>query len=231
MWDGQKISLVIPAYNEEKGIGLTLNEFNKPPIDEIVVIDNNSTDNTGKIARKNGAIVYIEKHQGYGAAIKRGMAEATGDIIVIIEGDNSFSFQDLHHFLSLLPDNDLIIGSRTNPEVSGNNPYFSAILRLGNRVFGKIANVLYPDLDLTDVGCTYRILRKDLNKKLVKVLNADGPEFSIEMIIKATKLKARINEIPVKYKVRMGVSKNSPSFYKVIRNGLSMLWVIFSNFL
>ena len=88
MYKNQHISLVLPCYNEENGLREVFRDL-PPCMDEVIVVDNNSTDKTSQVARDLGATVVLEKKQGYGAAYKAGLRRATGDIIVTMDGDLS----------------------------------------------------------------------------------------------------------------------------------------------
>ena len=80
MYKNKKVSLILPSYNEEEGIKKAIEEFNRTEIiDEIIVVDNNSTDKTAELIRQTNAKYYLEKIQGYGSAIRRGLRESTGD--------------------------------------------------------------------------------------------------------------------------------------------------------
>ncbi|MBA7579028.1 hypothetical protein ES708_20894 [subsurface metagenome] len=91
MWKDKKISVVFPVYNEGENILRAIQDFSQPCIDEIIVIDNNSTDNTRQEVKKTKAILIEEKKQGYGYAIRKGLKEAKGDYIIISEPDGTFS--------------------------------------------------------------------------------------------------------------------------------------------
>src|SRR5688572_19144615 len=98
MYKNRRITVVIPCLNEEQGIRHVLSEL-PSFVDEVVVVDNNSTDRTAEIARSMGAIVVSELHRGYGRAYKKGFACATGDIIVTLDGDRSYPVDALSYLL------------------------------------------------------------------------------------------------------------------------------------
>ncbi len=91
MFKNKKVSLILPAYNEEKNIGKALKDFLATDIfEEIIVIDNNSTDRTAVVAKNYGVKLLKELNQGYGFALRRGLSEATGDYIFLCEPDGTF---------------------------------------------------------------------------------------------------------------------------------------------
>ncbi len=226
MWNGKKISLIIPAFNEERGIALTLTDFQRDPFDEIIVVDNNSKDNTPTIAKEFNVKVIEETRQGYGAAINRGLKEATGDLIIIIEADSSFVYDDIIRLLPLAIRFDLVLGSRTKQNWQNTEIPFNTFMRTSNILLGKLASVFWRNITLTDVGCTYRVIRRELCEKLLPQLRYWGPESSLEMILKAAALNAKIIEIPVTYRKRVGRSKNTASILKALKNGIKMICVM-----
>ena len=112
MHEGQRLSLIFPAYNEEKNIEKAVQEFKALGVfDEILVIDNNSKDQTEALARKAGARVISEPKQGYGHALRRGLDEALGDLIFLAEPDGTFAPHDVWKFLAYASDFDLVLGT------------------------------------------------------------------------------------------------------------------------
>ena len=94
MWKGQKVSVIFPAYNEEKNIRTAVNGFfSTKVVDEIVVVDNNSHDNTSREAKKTKARVVVEVNQGYGWALRRGLKDAKGDIIIISKDRKLYKYK------------------------------------------------------------------------------------------------------------------------------------------
>src|SRR3954467_6794737 len=98
MYKNRRITIVIPCLNEEVGIATVLREV-PPFVDEVIVVDNGSTDRTAVIAREMGALVVSELHRGYGRAYKSGFSRATGDIIVTLDGDHSYPIDALSYLL------------------------------------------------------------------------------------------------------------------------------------
>ena len=113
VFKGMKVSVVIPAYNEEESIYDVVKDFSKSYVDEVIVVDNNSTDKTAELAKKAGARVVRETKQGYGYAIQRGLREAKGDIIIVTEADCTFVGDDMEKLLAYINDADMVLGTRT----------------------------------------------------------------------------------------------------------------------
>lgn len=230
-FDKKKISLIIPAYNEAGSIGYVINDF-KSKVDEIVVVDNNSEDDTAKLARKLGAEVFQGSFKGYGEALRVGMEKAVGDILILTEADGSFTSRDLGKILEYLKDADMVVGTRTTKQMIEQAANMSPFLRWGNIIAAKLIELLWwkrHQPRLTDIGCTYRGVWKDAYSKVRDRLKTDGPGFSPEMIIELMNFNMRIIEIPVTYHGRLaGVSKFSGSFFIVVSTGLRMLKLIIS---
>jgi glycosyltransferase involved in cell wall biosynthesis len=224
-----KVSVVIPAYNEEKSISNVVKDFSKPYVDEIIVVDNNSTDRTAELARKAGARVVKEIKQGYGYAIQRGLREAKGEIIFVTEADQTFVGKDMEKLLAYIEDADMVLGTRTCMQLVDKNANMGLFLRWGNIFIAKVLELLYGNVRLTDVGCTFRAIRKKALKKIINKFKVGGSHFSPEMILEALKANLKIIEVPVNYRQRVGKGKiTSASKFKAFKVGLKMLWLIFS---
>ena len=158
-FDEYKISLVIPAYNESAAIGHVIEDF-ADKVDEIVVAENNSPDGTGDIAREKGARVISDNYAGYGEALRRALDAATGDILVLMEGDASFSADDLPKLLAYMRDADMVIGTRTTKQMIEQGANMDAFLRWGNVLAAKVLQFLWirQEPRFTDLGCTYRAI-------------------------------------------------------------------------
>lgn len=196
-------SLIIPALNEADCIGPLLAELPAGVVDEIIVVDNGSTDDTGGAARRAGARVVNEPRRGYGYACAAGAVAAGGDILAFMDGDGSFVPAELAALLAPIRAGqaDLVLGTR----MSGPAP--TAMPRhqlLGNRLTARLLHLLYG-LDLTDLG-PYRAIRRDLLLALDMQERTYG--WPVEMMVKAARRQARILETPVSYRPRMaGQSK------------------------
>src|SRR5438046_1489950 len=118
VYKNRKVSVVFPAYNEERRIAHAVTSFRaEPAIYEVMVVDNNSRDGTRAEAEKAGARIVSETRQGYGFALRRGLAEASGDLIVLAEPDGTFRANDVNKLLVYADDFDVVLGTRTNREL------------------------------------------------------------------------------------------------------------------
>lgn len=229
-FDKKKISLIIPAYNEELSIGYVIDDF-KDIVDEIIVVNNNSKDKTESIAKSKGVNVFTGSFKGYGGAIKFGMDNARGDILIITEADGSFFARDLEKILAYLKDADMVIGTRTTKQMTEQAANMNFLLRWGNVFVAKLIELLWihkGETRLTDVGCTYRGIWKTDYCDIKDFLRETGPEFSPEMIIEAIRYNKRVIEIPVTYSSRIGgESKFSKNILSNAKIALKMLRLIF----
>jgi NDP-sugar pyrophosphorylase family protein len=223
------ISVVIPAFNEEISIGAVIDDLIYF-VDEVLVVDNSSSDNTAKVARDHGARVETVKLTGYGDTIKYGLDHAIGDILILTEADYSFRSNDLNKLLEYLKDSDMVIGTRTTRQMIEQGANMDGLLRWGNVFVGKLIEALWWSQEprFTDVGCTFRGLWKDTYLKIRDYLTSSGPEFAPEMMIEVLKARKLVIEIPVSYYPRMGgESKHSQSYWKISKTALRMLKLIF----
>lgn len=228
-----KKSLIIPTYNESDSIIFVLNDFEKF-VDEIVIADGGSTDGTvEKIMqyKDNHKIKLIQgKFKGYGDAIRNGIQSATGDIIILVEGDATFRSRDIYKMYEYIKDCDMVIGTRTTKQMINQGANMQTWLRIANLAVAKTIELLwwgYGEPRLTDVGCTYRTFWKTEYNKIKQNFVGIGPEFSPEMMIEFIRNNNRIIEIPVSYYGRIsGKSKHSESTLAILKTGLKMLSLI-----
>jgi glycosyltransferase involved in cell wall biosynthesis len=232
MFEGRKVSVVIPAHNEEATIAEVVEGFRRraPAVDEILVVDNNCRDRTAELARAAGARVVQEAQPGYGCALRRGMDEASGDALVLVEADGSFRPEDALKLLVYLQDADMIVGTRTTRQLVEQGANMRQLLRWGNVAVAKGFELLWYlscEPRLTDVGCTYRALSRSAWLRIRPHLCEPGPAFSPEMMAEAMIQRLRMIEVPVHYlRRRGGESKHSEGWYKVSRTATSMIRTI-----
>lgn len=226
----RNIYVIIPAYNEEKSISKVINDIPKSLVKEIIVSNNNSKDNTALEAQKAGAIVVNELEPGYGNACLKGIEYLKNkakpkDIIVFIDGDYSDYPDELMKIVEPILNNkaNLVIGSRalgikekgamTMPQI------------FGNWLATHLISLFYK-VNFTDLGPFRAISWGDL-----MLINMQDKTYgwTVEMQVKAAKLKLKCTEVPVQYRRRIGVSKISGTLKGVILAGYKIIWTIFKN--
>ena len=227
MHGGKTVSVVFPAYNEEAGIADAVAAFGAlDPVDEVLVVDNNSRDRTAELAAAAGARVVEETKQGYGNALQRGLAEASGDIIVMAEPDGTFVADDVHKLLAYSRDAELVLGTRTTRELIWEQANMGLFLRWGNWLVAKLLEVLYDTPSLTDCGCTLRLIHRPALERFRGRLTVGSSHFLPEMVVLARLADVSMLEIPVNYRARRGESKITGSFKTTLSVGTNMIRVI-----
>jgi glycosyltransferase involved in cell wall biosynthesis len=218
-----KISLIIPALNEEEPLPGVLASVPPGAIDEIIVVDNGSTDGTAFVARRAGAQVVTEPRNGYGAACWSGFkaSEDTG-ILVFMDGDGSFQPGEIPRLTEPIASGtaDLVLGSRTLGAKDARAIPFHA--RWGNKLVAFVIGLISA-IRITDLGPFRAIRRKTLENLSMQERTYGWP---CEMIIKAGKLGYRVSEVPVTYRPRTGgKSKVSGTIAGSTRAAIAMLRV------
>lgn len=229
MWKKQKIGLILPTYNEKDSIRKCIEDFEALGIiDEIIVVNNNAADGTTEEVSKTSAVEVFENEQGYGAAIQRGFRETKSDLIFVCEPDGTFDAQDVYKFLAYVDELDAVYGSRTVRYFVWQGSNMGPFIRIGNWAVAKLMQVLYNTNSLSDVGCTFRVIRADALKKIQKHFQIKSSFFGPEMMLLTRHFKLSFIQIPVNYKPRVGTSSVTGSFKKTVIVGLQMIWLIFT---
>ena len=199
-----KISVVIPARNEEQAIGEVVRAVPAERIHEVIVVDNGSTDDTAGQASSAGARVIFEPRPGYGFACLTGAKAASGaDVLVFLDGDRSDDPAQLETVVGPLLDNraDLVIGSRLKGTLEkGAMPLHG---RLGNRLIVFLLRLLYG-VNITDVGSFRAIKARSLFDLGMQQMTYGWP---VEMVVKTARKGLRIISVPINYRRRIGESK------------------------
>jgi len=199
-----KISVVIPAFNEEQAIGEVVRAVPADRVHEVIVVDNGSTDDTAAQASSAGARVVFESRPGYGSACLAGAKATTeADILVFLDGDRSDDPRQLETVAAQVLDNraDLVIGSRIKGNLEkGAMPLHG---RLGNHFIVSLLRLLYG-VKITDVGSFRAIKSQTLFDLKMEQMTYGWP---VEMVVKASRKGLRIQSVPVNYRRRIGKSK------------------------
>lgn len=229
MWAKKKISIVFPTYREKRSIRRVIEEFDSTGfVDEIIVVDNNAEEGTREEVLKTRARIILEKKQGYGYAIRRGIESASGDLIIISEPDGSFGGRDVIKLLSYSDDFEMVFGSRTHVPLVHKGSDMTLYKRIGDVLLGRLVTFLFLTSPLTDLGCTLRICTKSSWKKIAKECTSADGIFATEWVLAAVKNNVKFIEIPINYKARVGKSLFvSQQFTKGTWWGIRKLFCIF----
>ena len=227
MYSGRTVSVVMPAYNEAHGIASVVRAFlSIAEVDHVIVADNNSSDNTAELAAAAGATVVQEIRKGYGYASQAALRAATSDYVIIVESDCTFRAEDVRKFLAYAGEFDVVFGTRTAKSCIWEGSNMGPFLRYGNVVVAKLLEYLHNGPCLTDVGCTYKLLRREALKHLAPMFTVGKSHFSPELMMLAIRTKLNCVEIPVHYQPRTGTSKITGSTWKAFKLGLRMIVMI-----
>jgi glycosyltransferase involved in cell wall biosynthesis len=222
------VFVLIPALNEEESIGSVIDDIPKDIVTEVVVINNGSTDRTVEVARAHGAAVLTETKQGYGHALMKGIsyiAPKNPDILVFLDGDYSDYPGELPMVIKPILEEgmDMVIGSRVLGEQEKGALLPQA--RFGNWLSTTLIRLFWK-YKFTDLG-PFRAITYD------KFLALDMKEltygWTVEMQIKAAKMKYKCTEVPVRYRKRIGKSKVTGTIRGSIKAGIGILKTIFAS--
>lgn len=220
------ITVIIPAFNEDKSIGKVVSDIPRDLVKHIIVVNNNSNDNTVEVAKSAGAIVLDEPRRGYGWACLKGIEksrELKTDIVVFMDGDYSDFPEEITNVIApiLETDHDMVIGSR----VLGKREKGSLTPQqvFGNWLATKLIRLFYG-ARFTDLG-PFRAIKSDALEQLKMADKTYG--WTIEMQIKASKEKMKFCEVPVNYRKRIGVSKVSGTIKGTVLAGIKIIFAVF----
>jgi glycosyltransferase involved in cell wall biosynthesis len=235
-WRGSRISVLLPTYNERDSIRAAILDFaGTDVVDEILVINNNAAPGTSEEVDaahaqvRNDTLVreIREPRQGYGFAIRRGLQEANGDYIVVSEPDGTFLGRDTFKLLAYVDDFDVVYGSRTARTFIWRGANMGVWLRWGNWSVAKLMEFLFNSTNLTDVGCTMRLIRRDALARIEGQFTVGGSAFGPEMMLLSFLAGLRVIQVPVNYLPRVGVSSVTGDASKAVRLGISMIGLVF----
>jgi glycosyltransferase involved in cell wall biosynthesis len=227
MWNGRSVSVVLGTYAERDSIYDVIQGFLETGVvDEVVVVNNNAEPGTEEEVARTEARQVFEPKQGYGHSYQRGMAEATGDLIVLAEPDGTFLPRDIVKLLTYSDDCDAVFGTRTTREMIWDGANMGFFLKWGNWAVAKLVEVLFNTSHLSDVGCTYKLLRRPLAEQLLPRLRVGGSHFGPELMLAVITSGARFVEVPVNYLPRVGASSVTGDLRKAVVLGLQMIGFI-----
>lgn len=227
MWDGKRVSVVLMTYAERDSIRSVIDGFFQTGlVDEVLVVDNNAQEGTEEEVRRTRARLVHEPKQGYGHATRRGLLEAGGDLVVLAEPDGTFLPEDITKLLVYSNECDVVFGTRTTPVLIWDEANMAWFLRWGNWAVAKVIEALFNTRHLSDVGCTYRLLRKEVADHVARDMTVGGSHAGVEIMLLTIVSGARWVEIPVNYLPRVGESSVTGKRLAAIEVGLQMIRLV-----
>ncbi len=217
MYKGQRITVIIPCLNEEQGIEQVLRRMPEF-VDQVIVVDNGSTDRTAEVATELGAQVIREHVRGYGRAYKRGFSVATGDIVVTLDGDHSYPPDAISYLLEAFRHLEVDFLNASRFPVRDRHA-MSFKHKFGNFLLSAAMSLLYLRW-VRDSQSGMWVFRRAILDEMR--LESDGMAFSEEIKIEALKnRRIRFTEISIQYSSRLGEIKLNPW-----RDGMTNLWFL-----
>lgn len=218
MMEPPRISIIIPAYNEEKRLPGTLraiNDWRPSYLHEVIVVDDGSADATAAVARAEGAMVIsLARNSGKGAAVREGIRTATGEAVVMYDADAAVPPQDIGLLVQRHIDThaQVVIGSRV---LGGSVKSMTPMRRFTGRVFHALCAPLLPGI--ADASCGCKLFSLPLAKEISNLQRLDRFAFDVEYLMLARKLGESIEEVPVRWTAMPG------SRVRVLRDGCEMI--------
>lgn len=217
---GSGVAVIIPCLNEALTIGQVIDDFRRElPAAQIWVIDNDSTDDTAKVALEHGAQLLTETRRGKGFAVRTAFRSIDADAYVMVDGDDTYPAEAVHKLLEPINAGraDMTVGSRT---MAGTNSQFHFLNRFGNRMYAALVRFLLR-VRLTDILSGLRVMSRQLVRTVP--IAASGFEIEAELTVKTIERSMRIVELPIDLRSR---PKGSASKIKVFRDGARIAWTI-----
>lgn len=199
-----QLSIIIPAYNEEKTIAQVLDQVLEKVnnLGEVIIIDDGSKDNTSAISReyeaRNSLVHYHlqPRNMGKTEALKEGFRRSTGEIVIVQDADLEYDPTEINDVVAPIQEGkaDVVLGSRFLVRRASRSVYFRHFM--ANKFITFVSN-LFTDLNLTDVETCYKAFRGNIIRNMI--ITSTGFGFEVEVVAKVAKLKCRVYEVPISY--------------------------------
>jgi len=227
MWRGKKVSVVFSTYQEKNSIRSVIDDFLATGyVDEVIVVNNNAEQGTNEEVKKTQARLVYEKRQGYGFGYQKGIAEASGDYIILSEPDGTFVGSDIERFLAYAKDFPIVFGTRTNQSSILDGAAMGLLRKLANVFEAKVIEVFFATNSITDIGCTYKLMHKDAVLRLKPLWREGGALFPTELLLLAVSERIKFIEIPVTFRARVGKSGLTAKWHSLVKWGLHIFLFI-----
>ena len=229
MWNGKKVAVVFPTFNEKDSIREAILDYKASGlVDEIIVVNNNAAPGTSEQVARTGATEIFESEQGYGHALLRGIDYSDAGLIILAEPDGTFSGHDVLKLLAYCSDVPVVLGTRTSREFIWQGANMGKFLRWGNWAVAKMTEVLFNTTLLTDMGCTQRLLSREALQRIRPHLTIGGSHFGPQILMEVIQHRIPFVEIPMNYCARVGESSVTGSFWKAWKLGWRMIFLVLS---
>lgn len=205
----ERVSIIIPAYNEQEGIGRVLDDImetmGKGGIEhEVIVVDDGSTDGTAEIAQRKGAkVIRHVLNKGYGAALKTGIRHAQYDAIVITDADGTYPSEEIPKLVNCIGEYDMVVGARTGEVV-----HIPLLRKPAKWILAKLANYL-ANMEIPDLNSGLRVMKKEIVMDFLRMLPS-GFSFTTTITLAMITNDYNVKYIPINYYRRLGKSKIRP---------------------
>ena len=228
----RKVTVALTAYNDEESIAESVRDFAAhPDVARVIVVSNNSKDETFARAEAAGAITFDELQPGYGRCVFRCLTEAAKyddtDFVVLSEGDCTFRGADIEKLLAYAPHADIVNGTRTAEPLREHRTQLSTFMYYGNLFAGKLLEAKHLGRGtMTDLGTTYKLCRRDALLELLPLVNpAINLEFNAHLLDVALEHGAVLVECPITFHPRVGESKGGNiDNWRGFTVGMKMIW-------
>ncbi|MDO8619153.1 MAG: glycosyltransferase family 2 protein [Candidatus Daviesbacteria bacterium] len=232
MWNRKTVAVIFPTYKEKSTLFNSIQDFDSTGyVDEIIVVDNNTEDGIQIEVKRTRARYIKEPRVGYGRAIKTGVKNTKADLIIFADPDGTYAGKDAIKLLAYSDDFDAVFGSRTHIPLIGNESDMTFIRRVLDVFCGKLITLLFLTSPLSDVICTLSLYSSKSLKKQIENVKTDGHLFTTRLLLEIVMKKIRFIEIPVNYKVRVGVHRYTNNFLKQAYWGIRVFLLIINTWL
>lgn len=208
-----QVSLIIPTLNEAGSIEGVLKEIPRAVVDEVLIVDGQSTDGTPELVRRLGYEVIQQEGKGYGAAIATGLRRVRGDVVVLADADGSYNLDDIPRLVERIREGaDIALGSRYLPDSGSEDD--TRVRYIGNKIFTYLLQTLYG-LDVSDALFFYVAIRREVFESITAT--SPGFEYIVEFLIKAHRAGFKSAEIPSAEKKRTAGTSKVNALYDGLR--------------
>lgn len=221
--------MVISSYRERESIREVIDGFFATGVvDEVIAVDNNAEPGSNEEIQKTRAKLITESRQGQGWGLRTGMRAAHGHYVVLCEGDGTYAPRDILKFLAYSEEFSVVLGTRTNTSLVGPDSGMFFLRRVADEFEGRLIEMLFFTNRLTDVGCTYKLLRRDVIEAVGEQWRTGDSHFVTEVTLQVVARRIPFVEIPVAFTKRVGASAVTESFWNIAKWGVKLLTFIFT---